>query len=144
MIESFLDTSVLVAAFYSDHEHYALSSTLLLRCQKESACAAAHSLVEVYSVLTRMPGKNRASSGEVLLFLKDLRERLAIVSLTEEEYVEALQNASNMGIMGGGIYDALLAYCAMKVKAETIYTWNVKHFNRLGKDVASRVRTPPV
>jgi hypothetical protein len=34
----------------------------------------------------------------------------------------------------------IIGRCAVKAKAETIYTWNVKHFNRL--DVASRVKTP--
>jgi hypothetical protein len=30
----------------------------------------------------------------------------------------------------------------MKVKAEAIYTWNVKDFSRLGANVAARVKTP--
>ena len=29
--------------------------------------------------------------------------------------------------MGGGIYDAMLAHCALKAEAETIYTWNDRH-----------------
>ncbi len=103
---------------------------------------AAHSLAEVYSVLTGMPAKHRASPDEALLFLNDVRERLTVVSLDEEEYLQALKNAAANGIQGGAIYDVLLARCALKVKAEAIYTWNLKDFNRLGADVASRVRTP--
>jgi len=30
----------------------------------------------------------------------------------------------------------------LKAKARTIYTWNVNHFNRLGEQVASRIRQP--
>jgi predicted nucleic acid-binding protein len=40
------------------------------------------------------------------------------------------------------IYDALLAACAMKAKAETIYTDNERHFRMFGPDVASRVKKP--
>jgi len=36
----------------------------------------------------------------------------------------------------------LLAHCALKAEAQTIYTWNVKHFEQLGPDIARRLRTP--
>ena len=39
------------------------------------------------------------------------------------------------------VYDALLARCALKAGSETIYTWNTKHFSRLGAEVASRVKS---
>ena len=38
--------------------------------------------------------------------------------------------------MGGTIYDALLAKCALKANATTIYTWDLEHFRRLGPEVA--------
>jgi predicted nucleic acid-binding protein len=44
--------------------------------------------------------------------------------------------------VGATIYDALLAACAIKARAETIYTDNERHFNMLGPDVASRVKRP--
>jgi len=36
----------------------------------------------------------------------------------------------------------LLAQCALKVNATTIYTWDLDHFRLLGPEVARRVRTP--
>jgi predicted nucleic acid-binding protein len=77
-----------------------------------------------------------------LLFLGDVRNRLTTVALNAEEYAKALEEAAALGIAGGGIYDALLARCALKVKAETIYTWNEKHFERLGDETSRRVKTP--
>jgi predicted nucleic acid-binding protein len=38
-------------------------------------------------------------------------------------------------------YDALLLKCAAKVKAKTIYTWNLKHFLAIDPRQASRIRT---
>ncbi len=32
--------------------------------------------------------------------------------------------------VGGLTYDALLARCALKANVETIYTWNLGHFQR--------------
>ena len=65
-----------------------------------------------------------------------------MITLDEKECLEVLEEAPAAAISGGGIYDAIPARCALKAKAETIYTWNVKHFNRPGKNVASRVKTP--
>jgi predicted nucleic acid-binding protein len=110
--------------------------------KKSTACTAAHCLAEVYSVVTEMPGKNRSSPDEALLFLRDVRERLALITLDELEYFKVLEDAASAGISGGTAYDAIIAHCALKAKAKTIYTWNVKHFNRLGEPVASRVRQP--
>jgi predicted nucleic acid-binding protein len=143
-MRQFLDTSVLVPTFYGDHEHHEASMALFLRQKKQSGFTAAHCLAEVYSVLTGMPGKDRVSPDEALLFLGDVRERLTTVALEPEEYVDVLEAAATTGISGGAIYDALLARCALKANAHTIYTWNVKHFTRLGKDVAGRVSIPKI
>ncbi|HUE10373.1 MAG TPA: PIN domain-containing protein [Steroidobacteraceae bacterium] len=139
---AFLDTSVLIATFYGEHEHHGPSFALFLQLKKSTACTAAHCLAEVYSVVTEMPGKNRSSPDEALLFLRDVRERLALITLDELEYFKVLEDAASAGISGGTAYDAIIAHCALKAKAKTIYTWNVKHFNRLGEPVASRVRQP--
>jgi predicted nucleic acid-binding protein len=141
-VKSFLDTSVLVATFYSDHERHEPSFDLFSQQNKSMACTAAHCLAEVYAVVTGMPGKDRASPDEALLFLNDVRERLEMITLNEIEYFTALERAASAGILGGTVYDALIAHCAVKANAQTIYTWNVKHFNRLGENVASRVRQP--
>jgi predicted nucleic acid-binding protein len=61
-VKAFLDTSVLVATFYADHEHHPPSIDLFLRFVKKDACCGAHSLAEVYATLTGMPGKRRRSA----------------------------------------------------------------------------------
>jgi predicted nucleic acid-binding protein len=73
-MKALLDTSVLVAAFYEDHEHHTESLELLLRHKKKDACCATHSLAEVYATLTAMPGGKRVSPIEAVLFLGSLRE----------------------------------------------------------------------
>jgi predicted nucleic acid-binding protein len=89
-----------------------------------------------------MLGKHRATPDEALLFLSDVRERLTLVTLDQEECFGVLKSASASGISGGAVYDALIARCALKGKVDVIYTWNVKHFNRPGMELASRVRSP--
>jgi predicted nucleic acid-binding protein len=141
-VKAFLDTSVLVATFYGEHEHHEPSFDLFLQQKKSTGCTAAHCLAEIYSVVTGMPGKDRASPDEALLFLRDVRERLGVVTLDEIEYFKVLEDTATAGIVGGTAYDAIIAHCALKANAQSIYTWNVKHFNRLGETIAARVRQP--
>lgn len=42
----------------------------------------AHSLAEVYSTLTRMPGKHRISGEQAMLFIGSIRERLSSIALS--------------------------------------------------------------
>jgi len=48
-----------------------------------------------------------------------------------------------VGIVGGAIYDAVLAQCALKADAEVLLTWNDRDFTRLGPEIARLVKTPP-
>jgi predicted nucleic acid-binding protein len=77
-----------------------------------------------------------------MLFLGNMEERLSLIALDAEEYSKAVMHSAESGVVGGMIYDALLAHCALKARAEIIFTWNVEHFRRLGPEVAKRVRTP--
>ena len=128
--------------FYGDHEHHEASTAAFKRYSKQQAACGAHTLAEVYASLTRMPGRDRISSDQAMLFVGNLRERLTIVALAEAEYFQALENSAVLGVVGGTIYDALLAHCAIKVKAETIFTWNIRHYQLLGPDVVKRIKTP--
>jgi predicted nucleic acid-binding protein len=141
-VKAFFDTSVLVATFYASHQHHRASIDLLTRFSKEDGCCAAHTLAEIHATLTGRTGKERVSGEQASLFLGDVRERLTLITLNQAEYLKALEACSALGVVGGGIYDALLAHCAMKADAENIYTWNVRDFLRLGADVSGRVKTP--
>ena len=142
-MKSFLDTSVLVAAFYADDPHHQPSFNLFVSCQKSDACSGAHSLAEVYGTLTGMRSAARRATGDqALLFIDDIRARLSVVPLDEQEYFQMLQASAAAGIAGGGIYDAILGRCALKACAATIYTWNTKDFLRLPTAIADRVKAP--
>jgi predicted nucleic acid-binding protein len=138
----FFDTSVLVPAFLDEHVHHDASYKAYLKAQKKHDCCAVQSLAEVYATLTRLPGDLRTSGDQAMLFLADMAERLTFIALDVEEYWTTIAGAADLGVLGGQTYDALLARCALKAKAETILTWNLAHFQRLGSNVAKLVRTP--
>ncbi len=45
-------------------------------------------------------------------------------------------------VLWARIYDAMLAHCALKAQAETIYSWNGRHYALCGSEVTQRLRTP--
>ena len=142
-MKAFFDSSVLVAAFYGAHVHHEASLAAIATARKKTAFCAAHTLAEVYSVMTRLPVRPRISPEQGLLFVESIRERFSVVAFAEKEYFEVITAAAERGIGGGKIYDALILRCAEKSKAETIYTWNVDDFRQLAPDeVAARLRTP--
>jgi len=141
-MKGFFDTSVLVPLFYRDHVHHRPSQELFIQFNQSSGCCGAHSLAEIYATLTRMPGKRRISGEQAMLFIGNIRQRLAIVALNGEEYADALQGSAARGVIGGAIYDAMLAHCALKSKAQVIYTWNTRHYALCGREIAGRLRTP--
>jgi len=68
-----------------------------------------HTLGETYSVLTgtrlRVPPK------DALALVKQISDRLSMVSLNAQEYISALEAAASQNITGGTIYDLLIAQC---------------------------------
>lgn len=141
-MKSFLDTSILVNTFQVDQAHHNASFDLFARQTKATGCTAAHCLAEMYSALTRLPVKFRLRPEQALHAVQDVQARLTTIALNDAEYAEALSIAAEAGIAGGALYEALIARCAIKAKAQIIYTWNTKHFARLGPEIAKRVREP--
>jgi predicted nucleic acid-binding protein len=141
-MKAFFDTSVLVPVFYGDHVHHQASLRRFIEFDPSTGCCGAHSLAEIYSTLTRMPGKHRISGEQAMLFIDGVRERLSLVRLDGEEYAKALSVSASLGFVGGGIYDALLAHCAVKAEAEMIYSWNARQYTQCGPDVIRRLQTP--
>src|SRR5258708_30542315 len=128
-MKAFFDTSVLVPVFYGDHVHHQASLDLFIQCDKTTGCCGAHSLAEVYSTLTRMPGKHRISGAQAMLFVGSICERLSLVSLDGEEYAKALGAAAALRVVGGGVYDALVAHFALQSQTETIYCGKSPHYS---------------
>lgn len=107
-----VDSSVVVAAFASWHEGNRSAAALLARKPR----IPAHVLVETYSVLTRLPSPHRAPSLVVLAFLAQ-RFRQAPLTLPAREWPRLLGLASEAGITGGAVYDALIGATARQAGA---------------------------
>ena len=109
------DTSVVVAAFASWHEWHAAAD----RALSKSTRLVAHSALEVFSVLTRLPPPHRAPAGVVRDFLA-ARFPEPYLSLTPAEYRALIPTLTDLGITGGATYDGLISITAAKAGATLV------------------------
>ena len=138
----FLDTSVIVAAANrADPRHRASLDRLNSATRKDASCAL-HSFAETFSVLTGAPRPLRVPVSAALALLEQTRSRLKTIALSEDEYFAVIEESARAGRIGGINFDTLLIACARKAKAETIYTWNVRHFRLIAPDLAGRILEP--
>lgn len=61
----------------------------------------------------------------------NLTKRLRILTISPSAYLRAIRNVADLGFKSGMVYDALHIACAEAGGCERIYTFNLKHFQRL-------------
>jgi predicted nucleic acid-binding protein len=128
------DTNCIVAAVRSRHMHHSAATSELTRRLNEGQVmlVAAHSPVEAYSVLSRLPPPERVSPADALSTIQQsVIDRAEIVALDANSYVAFLRQASERSVAGGRIYDAVIAACAVHAGADTVLTFNERHFRPL-------------
>jgi predicted nucleic acid-binding protein len=138
----FFDTSVMVCAAHRADLRHRASLECVSRATSANACCGAHSLAEMYSTLTGRPHPMRVPIAAALTIVEQTRKRMKIVALSDDEYFAVVQESARAGRIGGIVFDALLVACARKAKAESIYTWNARHFRQIAPDLAERILEP--
>jgi predicted nucleic acid-binding protein len=116
---NFLDTSVIVAGVLAKHPEHAASAPLL--AAKDSVTDT-HCLAEAFATLTAAY-RLRSSDAAALLLDRPMQIAQAVL---KEDYAACLAQSERS--QGGGIYDALHATVARRLKVQTIYTHNVTNF----------------
>ena len=109
------DTSLVIAAFASWHEHHeaardALDSGLRL---------IDHCALETYSVLTRLPPPHR-TSGTVVRDFMAARFPGSPLRLSAADFGHFVLSLPDHGVAGGSAYDALVAATAAACGAELV------------------------
>ena len=133
----YFDTSVLIAASVQGHAHHAPAiqalDAMLLR--GHTGYISAHSLAEIYAVLTRTPFTPAIYPSEAPQILEaSILPHMEIVALSAAEYKDLVRQCAAEGHIGGRVYDVVHVRCARKAKCDRLYTFNVKHFRALAPD----------
>ncbi len=106
------DTSVVVAAFGRWHEQHDRARAALA----DASALVAHVGLETLSVLTRLPPPWRAPPRLVVEFLRHHFPKPKLI-LDDEGYSLVLALAAEGGVVGGAVYDAVVAASAKRAGA---------------------------
>lgn len=141
----FFDTSTLIAAIVEGHPAHALAFPWLqrARAKTDAGVVAAHSLAEIYAVLTRLPVRPAIPpdmAREVIAV--NVLGSCEVVTLSAGQYVTLLNHLADLKIAGGAIYDALLLHAAAHAGVDQVITLNAHDFRRVYPALADRIVSP--
>jgi predicted nucleic acid-binding protein len=145
-VKVFSDTNVLIAAVIKQHIDHERSFAVLERIQsgKDDGAISAHSLAEMYAVMTKLPVPYRHTPEQALLSIEEnVLKYFKTVSCSGNDYATLLREAAGIGLLGGMIYDALLMKCASKAEVDRVYTLNLKHFQTIASPEMAAVLSAP-
>ncbi len=140
-----LDTSVLIAGLLAAHDHHAQALPWLQKAYRKdiTLCVSAHSLLETFAVLTRLPMAPKISPNTAThLIHENIEKNAEVIVLSKKEHLEILQQMNILGLTGGIIYDALILKAAEKAKVSAVITFNVRDFKRLCPQNPDWIQTP--
>ena len=136
------DSSVLIAAFVESHPKHKSALSFLAKVNNEDVdfLVTAHTILEVYSVLTSAPFRPKISSATAKKIIENnIKSKANIVSLSSKDYFKILEKVGDSGLKGGIVYDAIIVECALKSEADEILTLNPKDFSRLTENNPIRI-----
>jgi predicted nucleic acid-binding protein len=110
------DTSVLVAGFATWHEGHETA----VRALSRGVRLIAHTAVETYSVLTRLPPPHRVAPVAVRAYLVDIASS-DYLTLDGRSHRGLIDHLAEHGVTGGATYDALVGLTA-KAAGATLLT----------------------
>lgn len=110
-----VDTSLVVAAFATWHEHHASARRVL----DAGVRLIEHCALETYSVLTRLPPPHRSPGQVVRDFIRS-RFKQPFLRLGGPAYKAFVLGLPEHEVSGGAAYDALVASTAAENGAELI------------------------
>jgi predicted nucleic acid-binding protein len=104
-----IDTSVAVPLLVATHHEHA---TIVKWRSGRTMALSGHALVETYSVLTRLPGDLRLEGADAARLLATRFE--APLTLSESTMARLAELLAARGVVGGAVYDALVALAAVE------------------------------
>ena len=132
-----LDTSVIVASVHANHPFHGPTAKWLNQAFDEhDLMITHHTVLESYSVLTRLPAKYLLSPTEAQLVLREtLSETTTIARFQEAMVWDIIDRFVEIPAVGGAAYDAFSIEILVAAGVEAIATYNVADFKRLSSVV---------
>ena len=136
------DSSTLIAASVQNHPKHESAFSWLKKAKNSEVegYVSAHTLLEVYSVLTRTPFQPKIIPAHARRLIDtNVTSLMNVISLEMKGYNEILDLLANHQLKGGIVYDALILKCSMDKEIPYIVTANRKDFERLVRALAFKI-----
>jgi uncharacterized protein YaaQ len=101
------------------------------RLATEGGFTRTHSLTEMFSALTGGNLGIRQLPNDAARTVRAIAGKLDFLNLSEQEVLDALDEAQSRGVRGGRVHDYMHALAADKAKASALLTTDVNDFNGL-------------
>ena len=124
-----VDSSVVIAALLSWHEFHERAAKAL-----EKALAGRRlivpfpTLLESYSVLTRLPSPHRLRPEVAYQLLHESFSDARVIGLSPRKAWPFLAECVTTATAGGRVYDAVIASAALEARASELLTFNPRDF----------------
>ena len=139
-----LDSSYLIALLCEWHaqHHRTLRSYQHWHDRDAQIILPVHAILECYTVLTRMPPPYRLPPDIARqTIVENFAGSAVVVGVKSGGFWERIESLARLGIGGGRVYDALIAWCGVDAGATLLLTWNLKHFAAIAPE-GLKVREP--
>jgi predicted nucleic acid-binding protein len=139
-----MDTSSFVAVVLPWHAQHA-TCVAWLEAAKQRAIElviSVHTIAELYAVLTRMPSRPRITGDTAVQFIADILTAARPVSLSARDYQDLIALLAQSGLIGGVIYDGVIAKAAANEGVDYLLTLNKPDFERVWPAGAARIVSP--
>jgi predicted nucleic acid-binding protein len=123
----------MIASVSGWHEHHDRAANAIedRLAAGHTMFVAAHALVEMYSVLTRLPPGKRLSPSDARALVERFVDLGTVISLPTQAYIDLLRWLEVHGIAGGRTYDALIVAAAEHGDVDIVLTLNARDFHAL-------------
>lgn len=100
-------------------------------------------LTLLYAVLTVLPLQEKISPKAAWKLIREnLLKDFKVVTLSKTDYRTVLQQLTQQELIGGVVYDALIAQAARKAQVDRLITLNVADFRRVWPEGKERIFSP--
>lgn len=139
-----MDTSALVAALLPSHSKHGPCVRWLDAAKQAEfeLVISSHTIGELYAILTRMPVRPRITAGTAVQFVDDILAAAKPVSLSGRHYQVIVGSLAQRGLIGGVVYDAVIAKAAELENVDYLLTLNKPDFDRVWPAGAARIVSP--
>ena len=137
------DSSTLIAASVQNHPKYKIAFSWLEKVENAEVegFVSAHTLLEVFSVLTRAPFQPKILPEDAIkLIHTNILSLMEVIPLDKSEYLDLLELLANHQLKGGIVYDALILKCCLKKHISNIITANRKDFEKLVLTLNAKIK----